>query len=119
MTMAILERTKEIGLMKAIGAKNKDIMSIFLGEAAGIGFVGGLGGVILGWGSSALLNLVALSYFASQATNGGSMPTMATSTPFWLPVFALAFSTVIGLLSGLYPALRAATLVPVTALKYE
>jgi ABC-type transport system, involved in lipoprotein release, permease component len=119
MTMAILERTKEIGLMKAIGAKNKDIMSIFLGEAAGIGLIGGLGGVILGWGSSALLNVVALSYFASQASSGGSMPTMATSTPFWLPLFALAFSTVIGLLSGLYPALRAATLVPVTALKYE
>ena len=120
MTMAILERTKEIGLMKAIGAKNKDIMSIFLGEAAGIGFVGGLGGVILGWGSSALLNVVALSYFAGQASSGGgSMPTMATSTPIWLLFFALAFSTVIGLLSGLYPALRAATLVPVTALKYE
>jgi putative ABC transport system permease protein len=120
MTMAILERTKEIGLMKAIGAKNKDIMSIFLGEAAGIGFIGGLGGVILGWGASALLNIVALSYFASQASSGGSsMPTMATSTPFWLPLFALLFATVIGLLSGLYPALRAATMVPVSALKYE
>ncbi|MHC1740207.1 MAG: ABC transporter permease [Anaerolineaceae bacterium] len=120
MTMAILERTKEIGLMKAVGAKNKDIMSIFLGEAAGIGFIGGLGGVIIGWGSSALLNVVALSYFASQASSGsGSMPTMATSTPFWLPLFALVFATVIGLLSGLYPALRAATLVPVAALKYE
>ena len=71
MTMAILERTKEIGLMKAIGAKNKDILSIFLGEAAGIGLVGGLGGVIIGWGASALLNIVALSYFASQASSGG------------------------------------------------
>ena len=120
MAMAILERTREIGLMKAIGAKNKDILSIFLGEAAGIGLVGGLGGVILGWGSSALLNLVALSYFANQASStGGSIPTMATSTPFWLPIFALAFSLVVGLLSGLYPALRAATLVPVDALKYE
>ncbi len=120
MTMAILERTREIGLMKAIGAKNKDILSIFLGEAAGIGLVGGLGGVIIGWGASALLNVVALSYFASQASSGGgSVPTMATSTPFWLPVFALAFSVVIGLLSGLYPALRAATLIPVDALKYE
>jgi putative ABC transport system permease protein len=120
MTMAILERTKEIGLMKAIGAKNKDIMSIFLGEAAGIGFVGGLGGVILGWGSSALLNVVALTYFASQASSGGgSMPTMATSTPFWLPIFALVFATVIGFFSGLYPAMRAASLVPVAALKYE
>lgn len=120
MTMAILERTKEIGLMKAIGAKNKDIMSIFLGEAAGIGFIGGLGGVILGWGGSALLNVVALSYFASQtSSNGGTVPSMATSTPFWLPIFALGFATVVGLLSGLFPAVRAATLVPVTALKYE
>jgi putative ABC transport system permease protein len=120
MTMAILERTREIGLMKAIGAKNKDILSIFIGEAAGIGFVGGLGGVILGWGASALLNAVAVSYFASQASSGGSLlPSAATSTPFWLPAFALAFATVIGLLSGLYPAMRAASLVPVTALKYE
>ncbi len=120
MTMAILERTREIGLMKAIGATNRDVMSIFLGEAAGIGFVGGLGGVILGLGAGALLNLLATSYFASQAsTGGGMMPTVAASTPFWLPAFALVFATVIGLISGLYPALRAATLVPVNALKYE
>ncbi len=120
MTMAILERTKEIGLMKAVGATNKDVLSIFLGEAAGIGFVGGLGGVILGWGASAVLNVVAISYFASQASSGGGgLPTAAASTPFWLPIFALVFATVIGLLSGFYPALRAATLVPVTALKYE
>ena len=120
MAMAILERTREIGLMKAIGATNKNVMSIFLGEAAGIGFIGGLGGVILGWGGSALLNLVAVSYYASQASSSGGSPlTSVASTPFWLPLFALAFATVIGLLSGLYPALRAATLVPVTALKYE
>lgn len=119
MTMSILERTKEIGLMKAVGATNKDVLSIFLGEAAGIGFVGGLGGVILGWGASAVLNVVAISYFASQAASGGGLSTTAASTPFWLPIFALVFATVIGLLSGFYPALRAATLVPVTALKYE
>jgi putative ABC transport system permease protein len=120
MAMAILERTREIGLMKAIGATNRDVMSIFLGEAAGIGFIGGLGGVILGWGASAVLNILAISYFASQASqNGGSLPTAATATPFWLPLFALIFATVIGLISGLYPALRAATLVPVEALKYE
>lgn len=120
MTMSILERTREIGLMKAIGATNKDVLSIFLGEAAGIGFVGGLGGVILGWGASAVLNVVSLAYFASQASSGGgSLPTAAASTPFWLPIFALVFATVIGLLSGFYPALRAATLVPVNALKYE
>lgn len=120
MTMSILERTREIGLMKAIGATNKDVLSIFLGEAAGIGFVGGLGGVIIGWGASAVLNVLSMAYFASQAASGGSsLPAAATSTPFWLPIFALVFATVIGLLSGFYPALRAATLVPVNALKYE
>jgi putative ABC transport system permease protein len=120
MTMAILERTREIGLMKAVGATNKDVLSIFLGEAAGIGFLGGLGGVLIGWGASAVLNVVALSYYASQVSQqGGLVPSMATSTPFWLPAFALAFATVIGLLSGLYPALHAASLVPVNALKYE
>lgn len=121
MTMSILERTREIGLMKAVGATNRDVLSIFLGEAAGIGFVGGLGGVVLGWAASAVLNVIALSYFASQASagGGGGLPAVAAATPPWLPIFALVFATVVGLLSGLYPALRAATLVPVDALKYE
>jgi putative ABC transport system permease protein len=120
MTMSILERTREIGLMKAVGATNQDVLSIFLGEAAGIGFIGGLGGVLLGWGSSAVLNLIALSYFASQVSEQGGMPpTMVTTTPLWLPIFGLVFATLVGLVSGLYPALRAATMVPVNALKYE
>jgi putative ABC transport system permease protein len=67
-----------------------------------------------------VLNIVALSYFASQAASGGGgLPSAAAATPAWLPLFALVFATVVGLLSGLYPALRAATLVPVNALKYE
>jgi putative ABC transport system permease protein len=120
MAMAILERTREIGLMKAVGATNKDILSIFLGEAAGIGFLGGLGGVLLGWGGSKIINVVALSYLSSQASDGGgSMMTAATITPVWLLIFALLFSSLVGLISGLFPALRAATMVPVTALKYE
>lgn len=114
MTMAILERTREIGLMKAIGATNRDVLSIFLGEAAGIGFVGGVGGVALGWGGSYVLNMV-----ASTMLSSGGMASLATYTPAWLPLFALIFATVIGLISGLYPSLRAASLVPVTALKYE
>ncbi|MCX8024096.1 MAG: FtsX-like permease family protein, partial [Thermanaerothrix sp.] len=109
---------REIGLMKALGATNRDVLSIFLGEAAGIGFLGGLGGVLIGWLGSAMLNVVAVTYLSSQSQGGVPM-TSATFTPLWLPLFALAFATLIGLISGLYPALRAATLVPVTALKYE
>lgn len=120
MAMAILERTREIGLMKAVGATNRDVLTIFLGEAAGIGFLGGLGGVLLGWSAGQVINVVALSYLAGQsAQQGGPPPTTAVFTPLWLPIFALVFATLIGLISGLYPALRAATMVPVTALKYE
>jgi putative ABC transport system permease protein len=120
MAMAILERTREIGLMKAIGATNRDVLSVFLGEAAGIGFIGGLGGVLLGWSAGQVINVLAMAYLAGQASQtGGLPPSVAVYTPLWLPVFALIFATIIGLISGLYPALRAATLIPVNALKYE
>lgn len=121
MAMAILERTREIGLMKAVGATNRDVLSVFLGESAGIGLIGGLGGVLLGWGAGQIVNVLALAYFAGQSANqpGPPPPSVVVSTPFWLPIFALAFAIFIGLISGLYPALRAATLIPVNALKYE
>jgi putative ABC transport system permease protein len=120
MTMAILERTREIGLMKAVGANNRDVLAIFLGEAAGIGFLGGLGGVVISWALGQILNVIVLSYMAGQAAQtGGLPPTSAVVTPVWLPFSALVFATLMGLLSGLYPALSAATLAPVTALKYE
>jgi putative ABC transport system permease protein len=120
MAMAILERTREIGLMKAVGATNRHVLSVFLGEAAGIGFVGGLGGVLIGWGLSEVANVFVLAYMAGQAVETGAPPpSVAVSTPFWLPVFALLFATLIGLLSGLYPALTAATMSPISALKYE
>ncbi len=121
MNMSILERTREIGIMKAIGATNNNILTIFLGEAAGIGFLGGIGGAILGWAIGALINVFASSYLASQAAESGYMGSqmLATATPFWLPIFSIVFATLVGVLSGLYPALHAATLVPVDALKYE
>lgn len=120
MAMSILERTREIGLMKAVGATNRDVLSLFLGEAAGIGFIGGLGGVLIGWLAGQALNVIAIVYLAQQAASqGGIPPSVAVYTPLWLPVFVLLFSIFIGMISGLYPALRAATMIPVLALKYE
>ncbi|MCB8927737.1 MAG: ABC transporter permease [Ardenticatenaceae bacterium] len=120
MAMAILERTREIGLMKAVGATNRHVLAVFLGESAGIGFLGGLGGVLLGWGLGQVVNVLALAYLAGQSVETGAPPpSVAVATPTWLPIFALIFATIVGLISGLYPALGAATLSPIKALKYE
>jgi len=120
MAMAILERTREIGLMKAIGATNRDVLLTFLGEASGIGFLGGLGGILVGWLAGQVLNVLAMVYMAGQAAQqGGPPPSLAANSPPWLMIFALVFATLIGLMSGIYPALHAATMVPVSALKYE
>jgi putative ABC transport system permease protein len=95
------------------------VLSIFLGESAGIGFIGGLGGVLLGWSAGQVINVLGLVYLAGQTQQGYPPPTIAVVTPYWLLGFALLFATLVGLISGIYPALRAATLVPITALKYE
>lgn len=123
LTMAILERTREIGLMKAVGATNRDVMSVFLAEAGGIGLFGGLGGILVGWGVSALINAFARAYIEAQAAaagaTGAAAPTDITYIPGWLPVLAVLFATAMGVLSGIYPAQRAVQLDPVRALKYE
>ena len=120
MTMAIMERTKEIGLLKAIGATNKDILSLFIGEAAGIGLIGGIGGSVISMVLGAVINAIGGSYLLEQATaSGTTVTTSIIYMPFYLPLFALAFSTVVGSISGLYPALKAQSLPPVIALKYE
>ncbi|MDY6878514.1 MAG: FtsX-like permease family protein [Chloroflexota bacterium] len=123
MTMAIYERTREIGLMKAVGATNRDVMSIFLAEAGSIGLLGGIGGVLLGVGLGALIDVIAGTYLAAQAVQSGAsaadLNISLIHTPLWLPIFAVLFSALVGVASGLYPAMRAAALSPVAALKYE
>ena len=79
-----------------------------------------VGGIVIGWLAAQAMNVLAIVYLAGQASQqGGAPPSVAVYTPILLPVFALIFSTFIGMLSGLYPALRAATMIPVQALKYE
>jgi putative ABC transport system permease protein len=123
MTMAIYERTREIGLMKAVGATNRDVMSVFLAESGSIGLIGGIGGVLLGVALGALIDLIAGTYLAAQAVQQGATGSDLTitiiHTPAWLPIFAILFSALVGVISGIYPAVRAASLSPIAALKYE
>ena len=109
MVMAIYERTKEIGIMKVIGASLKDIKGLFLTEAAFIGFSGGIIGIIVSYGVSFLVNLV--------AERQGS--TMQSAIPIWLALGGIAFSTAVGVLAGYLPAKRAMKLSALTAIKTE
>lgn len=122
MVMAIYERTREIGLMKAVGARNREVLLVFLAEAGSIGLIGGIGGLFFGWAGGGLLNYVGKAYIASmvlqQGGGGADIPSIVY-TPIWLAVFALAFSALVGVASGIYPALRATRLDPIKALRYE
>lgn len=122
MTMSIYERTREIGIMKAVGASNRQIKRVFLGEAAIIGVLGGVGGLLFSAAGAALANLFVQALIANQMATGGGGPTETTSffqIPVWLAVFAIAFAAGVGLLAGVLPAVRAANLDPLTALRHE
>jgi putative ABC transport system permease protein len=115
LVMAILERRREIGIMKAIGASDGDIKKLFFAEAGAMGILGGIVGVALGWAIGQVINLGTNVYLKSQSFP----PEHFWSVPWWLVAFALVFSFLVSLAAGLYPAGRAARLDPVQALRYE
>jgi putative ABC transport system permease protein len=115
LVMAILERRREIGIMKAVGASDADVRGLFFAEAGVMGLVGGAVGVTLGWVIGRLINFGTNIYLERQHFP----PAQIWSVPLWLVLGAVAFSIVVSLVSGLYPAARAARLDPVQALRYE
>jgi ABC-type antimicrobial peptide transport system permease subunit len=121
-----MERTREIGIMKAIGAKNTTILTIFLTETALIGLLGGLIGVPTGYGLSYLLSFIVSRFMGGGQGGGGVFQNPETEQGVITPIFspqwaigALIFGVVICILFGLYPARKAAKLDPVKALRYE
>jgi putative ABC transport system permease protein len=115
LVMAILERRREIGIMKALGASDIDVKKLFFAEAGAMGVLGGAVGVTLGWLIGRAINLGTNVYLKRQSFP----PAEIWLVPWWLIVGAIGFAVVVSLLSGLYPAARAARLDPVQALRYE
>jgi len=116
MVMSIYERTKEIGVMKVIGAQLRDIRNLFLFEAAMIGFFGGVFGVGLSYIISFVVNTV-LSGMGGDSGYYG--PQMLSSIPYWLALLGIGFSTLIGIIAGYYPAVRATKLSALEAIRTE
>jgi ABC-type antimicrobial peptide transport system permease subunit len=116
MIMAVYERTKEIGILKAVGAAPGQIRLLFVVEASLIGLAGGVLGTLLGW----LLGL-GLHWLILEILRWQEMPMQGTFfvVSWWLVLAALAFASLVGLIAGLYPAARAARLAPLDALRYE
>ena len=116
MVMSILERTREIGVMKAVGASDGDIKRIFFFESGTIGLLGGAAGCLLGWAVSQVINRVVNFYAARQ----GGVPFIDYfAFPAWLFLGAVGFAILVSLVSGIYPARRAARVDPVVALRHD
>lgn len=115
LVMAILERRREIGVLKALGAADSDIRRLFFVEAGVMGLIGGFLGVIIGALIGFGMNFATNAYLRRQ----GLPPLTVSSIPWWMIVSAISFSIAVSLVAGLYPASRAARLNPVEALRYE
>lgn len=115
LTISLLERTQEVGILKAIGATNKDVWMIFLFEAVLIGALGGVAGIVSGFVFARMVNIglnIVAQRFGGQAVN-------IFHIPWWFVLAILSIAITVGFVTGLYPARRAAHLNPLKALKNE
>ncbi|MCI5806981.1 MAG: ABC transporter permease [Clostridium sp.] len=119
MTMSTYERTKEIGVMKVLGCALGNIRSMFLAEAAFIGFLGGVVGIILSYVLSIVLNKVIAPRFMGDMLEGYGSNVSISAIPLWLVALAIVFSTLIGMIAGFFPAQRATKLSPLAAIRNE
>lgn len=115
LAMAILERRREIGVLKALGAADSDVKSLFFAEAGVMGLFGGIIGVIFGWAIGRVLTFATNVYLNKQGLPSINL----SSVHLWVAAAAVAISVTVSLVAGLYPASRAAKLNPVEALRYE
>lgn len=115
MTVTLLERTKEIGIMRTIGASPNDVKYLFVSESIVVGFMGGLSGIVMGVTLGVTVNLF-LNFIAGQF-GGQSVTLFSFPLPFLL--FIALFSAAVGYLTGVFPARRASTLNPLDAIRYE
>ncbi len=113
--MSIYERTKEIGIIKVVGASIPNIRNLFLLEAGFIGFMGGTIGVLVGWLSGLLLNYIAGIYLSQSGAGAINLVYL----PLSMAIFTVFFSALVGLAAGFYPAIRAANLSAIEAIRYE
>ncbi|MHB1135421.1 MAG: ABC transporter permease, partial [Coriobacteriia bacterium] len=104
MLVSVSERTREIGIRKAVGARTYDIMSQFVIEAVGLSILGGVMGIIVGWGGATLIETFT--------------PVPANVTP-WAVAMSFSFAVLVGVFFGVYPAYKASQLDPIEALRYE
>ena len=105
MLVSVTERTREIGVRKAVGASSRDIVTQFLTEAVVLTGLGGFMGMALGWSLSMLVRIV--------------FPNLPTAVPLWAAALGVVVSVGVGLFFGIWPASKAARLDPVVALRYE
>jgi len=113
--MSVMERRREIGIMRSVGARKKDVKIQFLTEAGIIGFFGSVLGLLLGWLITRVANIVFNSYILKDREEVVEL----FYFPWWLILGSILFAVIVGVASGLYPASKAARVDPVMALRHE